>query len=101
MKKLIAIAAVGTCLIVNEAAHAKDYQCAPYGDETKVPCQVWVNGNQISVGGFQAAPSFKMLSPWKAINHRGDVVKAMKGPDYTMFLDTVTGHSLRIYGFAY
>jgi len=96
-----AITVAGICLIASKAAHAKDYQCAPFGDETKVPCQVWVNGNEVSVGGFQAAPIFKMQSSWKAINHRGEVVKVMKGPDYTMFLNPATNSSLRIYGFAY
>ena len=46
------IAVVGTYTISSEIAHAKDYQCAPFGDETKVPCQVWVDGNKVSVRGF-------------------------------------------------
>ncbi len=80
---------------------AKNYMCAPYGDDIKIPCQVWVDGNKVSVGGFQAAPIFKMQSSWKAINHRRDTIKVMKGPNYTMFLNTVTDSSLRIYGFEY
>ena len=88
-------------LFTATAVVAKDYMCAPYGDDTKIPCQVWVDGNKVSVGGFQAAPIFKMLSSWKAINHRGDTIKVMKGTNYTMFLNTVTGSSLRVDGFTY
>ena len=96
-----AASAFGILLFAATAVVAKDYMCAPYGDDTKIPCQVWVDGNKVSVGGFQAAPIFKMQSSWKAINHRGDIIKVMKGPNYTMFLNTVHDSSLRIYNFEY
>ena len=96
-----AASAFGISLFTATAVVAKNYMCAPYGNDTKIPCQVWADGNKVSVGGFQAAPIFKMQSSWKAINHRGDTIKVMKGPNYTMFLNTVTGSSLRIYGFEY
>lgn len=88
---IAAIAIVGTALIADKPAEAKDFMCAPYGDDTKIPCQVWVDGNEVSVGGFQAAPIFKMQSSWKAVDHRGDMIKVMKGENYTMFLNTVSG----------
>ena len=100
--KTIAFTAVmSTALIANKPAEAQDFLCAPFGDDTKIPCQVWVDGNKISVGGFQAAPVFKMQSSWKAVNHRGDIIKVMKGTNYTMFLNTATNSSLRIYGFSF
>lgn len=104
MKLFNAIAAVafmGTAVIAAKPAKAKDFMCAPFNDDIKIACQVWVNGNEVRVGGFQAAPIFKMQSSWKAINHRGQVIKVMKGKDYTTFLNTVNNSSLRIYGFAY
>ena len=94
-------AVIGTALIAAKPAESKDFMCAPYGDDTKIPCQVRVDGNNVYVGGFQAAPSFEMQSSWKAINHRGDIIKVMKGEDYTMFLNTATSSSLRIYGFMF
>ena len=100
--KTIAVTAViGTALIATKPAEAQDFMCAPFGDDTKIPCQVWVDGNKVSVGGFQAAPVFKMESSWKAVNHRGDIIKVMEGANYTMFLNTATNSSLRIYGFTY
>ena len=98
---IAAAAVIGTALIPAKIAEAKDFMCAPYGDDTKIPCQVWVDGNEVKVGGFQAAPIFKMQSSWKAINHRGDSIKVMKGQSYTMFLNTADNSSLRIYGFKY
>ena len=71
-------------LFTATAVIAKDYMCAPYGSDTKIPCQVWVEGNKVLVGGFQAAPIFKMLSSWKAINHTGDTIKVMKGTNCTI-----------------
>ena len=100
-KAIAASALIGTALIVTKPAEAQTFMCAPYGDDTMIPCQVFVDGNKVSVGGFQAAPVFKMQSSWKAVNHRGDIVKVMKGKNYTMFLNTATNSSLRIYGFLY
>ena len=100
-KAIAFTAVIGTALIASKPAEAQDFLCASFGDETKIPCQVWVDGNKVSVGGFQAAPVFKMQSSWKAVNHRGDVIKVMKGTNYTMILNTATGSSLRIYGFMF
>ena len=96
-----AVAVAGACFISIPSAQAKKYQCDPFGDNTRIPCEVWVNGNQVSVGGFQAAPVFTMQSSWEAINQRGEVIKVMKGSSYTMFLNTVNNKTLRIYGFSY
>ena len=86
---------IGTALIATKPAEAQTFMCAPYGDDTMIPCQVFVDGNKVSVGGFQAAPVFKMQSRWKAVNHRGDIIKVMKGSNYTMFLNIATNSSLR------
>jgi len=96
-----AASAFGISLLTATAVFAQDYMCSPYGNETKIPCQVWVNGNKVSVGGFQAAPIYKMQSKWRAIDHRGNKILVTIDPDYTMFYDQEYGTSLRIYGFKY
>ena len=35
----IAIAAIGTSIVAVNPVQAKDYMCAPYGDDTKVTLQ--------------------------------------------------------------
>lgn len=80
----------------------KDYMCAPFGGlDTKIPCQVWVEGNEVGVGGFQSAPVYKMQSKWRATDHRGNKILVTIGPDYTMFTDLDYNTILRIYGFKY
>ena len=97
----IAIAAIGTSIVAVNPVQAEDCMCASYGDDTKVPCRVWVDGDEIAVGGFQAAPVFTMLSRRKAIDHRGNSVTVTHGSDYTIFYDTVYKSTLRIYDFKY
>jgi hypothetical protein len=80
------IPAVILCLdliLVESKAQQARYSCEFH--EVKTPCDVWRNGNRISIGGFQAAPVFTLQSPWKAVDHSGFIYKVMRGEGYAFF----------------
>ena len=96
---ICAAPAFGISLFAATAVVAKYYVSAPYGDDTKIPCQDWVNGIEESIGGFQAAPAYKMQSKWREMDHRCNNILVKIAPDCTMFYNQDYDTSLRIYGF--
>ena len=79
-------------------AQQRRYTCELHGFKT--PCDVWRDGNRISIGGFQAAPVFTLHSPWKAVDHRGFIYKVMKGDGYVFFnpAGEMEGTAVKVYG---
>ena len=91
------IACLDLILMESKAQQAR-YTCEFL--EVKTPCDVWQDGNRISIGGFQAAPVFTLQSPCKAVDHRGFTYKVMKGEGYTFFnpAGDMKGTAITVYG---
>jgi len=97
---ILAIAALISVdsILTKYQAQGNSYTCEFH--TVKTPCNVWRDGNRISIGGFQAAPIFTLQSPWKATDHRGYTYKVMKGNGYILFnpAGDMNGTALTIYG---
>jgi len=80
-------------------AYAADYTCMIHGAH-KSKCNVWRNGREVAVGGFQAAPVFTLTVFGQAVDQRGEKYNIIYKNGNTTFLP-VKGNpysAITIYG---
>lgn len=79
--------------------YAADYTCMIHGSH-KSKCNVWRNGREIAIGGFQAAPVFTLTVFGQAVDQRGEKYNIVYKNGSTTFLP-VKGNpysAITIYG---
>lgn len=80
-------------------AYAADYTCMIHGAH-KSKCNVWRNGREVAIEGFQAAPVFTLTVFGQAVDQRGEKYNIIYKNGNTTFLP-VKGNpysAITIYG---
>ncbi len=67
-----------------DKVYGKEYTCLIHGVH-KTMCNVWRTGNEVAIGGYQAAPVFKLIGNGMATDQRGEKYKVIHKDGSTTF----------------
>ena len=85
-RKFILYSAIVSLLIGASAdkVYGKEYTCLIHGAH-KTKCNVWRSGNEVAIGGYQAAPIFKLIGNGMATDQRDEKYKVVNNNGSTIF----------------